>query len=67
MHQTGTKAPDSITVDGKPYSLQHGKIFLFFYDPNCGHCDAAARTMSGPPIRCSETASTPSLCASRTA
>jgi uncharacterized membrane protein YphA (DoxX/SURF4 family) len=46
MHQTGTKAPDQITVDGKPYSLEHGRIFLFFYDPNCGHCDAAARTMS---------------------
>jgi uncharacterized membrane protein YphA (DoxX/SURF4 family) len=46
MHQTGTKAPDTITVDGKPYSLQYGKIFLFFYDPNCGHCDAAARSMS---------------------
>lgn len=45
-HQTGTKAPDTITVDGKPYSLQHGRIFLFFYDPNCGHCDAAARTMA---------------------
>lgn len=46
MHQTGTKAPDSITVDGKPYSLEHGRIFLFFYDPNCGYCDAAARAMS---------------------
>jgi uncharacterized membrane protein YphA (DoxX/SURF4 family) len=46
MHQTGTKAPDTITVEGKPYSLQHGKVFLFFYDPNCGHCDAAARAMS---------------------
>jgi len=45
-HQTGTKAPDSITVDGKPYSLQHGRIFLFFYDPNCSHCDAAARGMA---------------------
>jgi uncharacterized membrane protein YphA (DoxX/SURF4 family) len=45
-HQTGTKAPDSITVDGQPYSLQHGRIFLFFYDPNCSHCDAAARTMA---------------------
>jgi uncharacterized membrane protein YphA (DoxX/SURF4 family) len=31
-HQTGTKAPASITVDGKPYSLEHGRIFLFFYD-----------------------------------
>ncbi len=44
--QTGAKAPDSITVDGKPYSLQHGTIFLFFYDPNCSHCDAAARGMA---------------------
>jgi len=46
MHLTGTKAPESIIVDGKPYSLQHGTIFLFFYDPNCGHCDAAARSMA---------------------
>ena len=45
-HQSGTKAPDAITVDGKPYSLQHGRIFLFFYDPNCSHCDAAARHMA---------------------
>jgi len=44
--QTGTKAPDSITVDGKPFSLQHGRVFLFFYYPNCSHCDAAARTMA---------------------
>ena len=46
MRQTGTKAPDSITVEGKPYSLQHGRVFLFFYDPNCSHCDAAARGMA---------------------
>jgi uncharacterized membrane protein YphA (DoxX/SURF4 family) len=45
-HQTGTKAPDSITVDGKPYSLQHGRVFLFFYDPTCTHCEAAAKHMS---------------------
>jgi uncharacterized membrane protein YphA (DoxX/SURF4 family) len=45
-HLSGTKAPETITVDGKPFSLQHGHIFLFFYDPNCGHCDAAARAMS---------------------
>jgi uncharacterized membrane protein YphA (DoxX/SURF4 family) len=45
-HLTGTKAPDSILVDGKPFSLQHGRIFLFFYDPNCSHCDAAARRMA---------------------
>jgi uncharacterized membrane protein YphA (DoxX/SURF4 family) len=45
-HQTGAKAPDSITVDGKPYGLTHGKYFLFFFDPECSHCNAAAKTMS---------------------
>lgn len=44
--QTGLRAPDSITVDGKPYSLQQGHIFVFFYDPECMHCDAAAKRMS---------------------
>jgi len=44
--QTGAKAPDSITVDGKPYSLAHGKYFVFFFDPECSHCNAAAKTMS---------------------
>lgn len=45
-HQTGTKAPDFVMVDGKPFSLQHGRIFAFFYDPECSHCNAAARHMS---------------------
>ena len=44
--QTGVKAPDFVTVNGKPYSLQHGKIFVYFYDPMCSHCDQAARKMS---------------------
>jgi uncharacterized membrane protein YphA (DoxX/SURF4 family) len=43
---SGLKAPESITVDGQPFSLQHGDIFLFFYDPECMHCDAAARRMA---------------------
>ncbi len=43
---SGLKAPDSITVDGKQVSLQQGHIFLFFYDPECLHCDAAARRMA---------------------
>lgn len=44
--QSGLKAPDSITVDGKPFSLGEANILLFFYDPECMHCDAAARKMS---------------------
>ncbi len=44
--QSGTKAPDSITVDGKPFSLQQGKFLLYFYDPECSHCNQAAKELS---------------------
>jgi uncharacterized membrane protein YphA (DoxX/SURF4 family) len=44
--QSGIRAPESITVDGKPFPLHEGNVFLFFYDPECMHCDAAARRMS---------------------
>ncbi|HTW67877.1 MAG TPA: MauE/DoxX family redox-associated membrane protein [Bryobacteraceae bacterium] len=43
---SGLQAPPSITVDGKPFSLQEGKVFLFFYDPTCPHCEAAARKLA---------------------
>ena len=43
---TGAKAPPSVVVDGKPFSLERGRIFLYFYDPQCAHCDAAAKKMS---------------------
>jgi uncharacterized membrane protein YphA (DoxX/SURF4 family) len=46
VRQTGTKAPDTTMVEGRPYSLQHGKIFLFFFDPQCMHCFDAAKRMS---------------------
>jgi hypothetical protein len=42
----GIQAPSPIMVDGKPQSIKSGKVFLFFYDPQCMHCDAAARFMS---------------------
>ncbi len=44
--ETGIKAPASITVDGQPFALNEGRVFLFFYNPECMHCDAAARRMS---------------------
>jgi len=46
VRQTGVKAPESIAVGGQPYSLEHGKIFLFFFDPECMHCFDAAKRMS---------------------
>jgi uncharacterized membrane protein YphA (DoxX/SURF4 family) len=44
--QTGTRAPDAITVDGKPFSLQQGRIFIYYFDPECMHCFDAAKRMS---------------------
>ena len=46
VRQTGVKGPDTIAVNGQPYSIQHGKIFLFFFNPECMHCFDAARRMS---------------------
>jgi len=46
MRETGTKAPDTVTVNGHPYSLQDGKILIFYFDPECLHCLDAAKRMS---------------------
>lgn len=44
--QSGVKAPDTIAVGGQPYSLAHGKHFIYFFDPECSHCYQAAKTMA---------------------
>ena len=60
VRQTGVKAPDTTMVQDMPpagsppgtqtashsYSLQRGKVFLFFFDPQCMHCFDAAKRMS---------------------
>ncbi len=43
------EVPSPVVVDGKPVDLTQGKVLLFFYDPSCMHCDAAARFMSNLP------------------
>jgi uncharacterized membrane protein YphA (DoxX/SURF4 family) len=43
---SGVKAPDTVMVDGKPYSLQHGRIFIYFFNPECMHCLDAAKKMA---------------------
>ncbi len=40
------QVPNPVIVDGKPQNLTEGKVLVFFYDPSCMHCDAAARFMS---------------------
>lgn len=46
VRQTGTKAPAAITVAGKPYLIGSGRVFLFFFNPECTHCYASAKDMS---------------------
>jgi uncharacterized membrane protein YphA (DoxX/SURF4 family) len=44
---TGTKAPAAITVeDGHSMSLQEGKVFVYFFDPQCLHCLEAGRRLA---------------------
>ena len=42
----GLQAPSPLIIDGKTQSIADGNVFLFFYDPQCMHCDAAARFMA---------------------
>ena len=44
--QTGVEAPSTITVNGQPYSLQHGRHLVYFFDPECSHCYFAAKEMA---------------------
>ena len=44
--QAPVAAPETITADGRPFPLRQGRVFLYFYDPECSHCDAAARLMA---------------------
>lgn len=46
MHQSGIQVPATITVDGKPYNLRQGRVFLFFFDPQCSHCEDASKHMA---------------------
>jgi uncharacterized membrane protein YphA (DoxX/SURF4 family) len=40
------QVPVPVVVDGKPQDLTNGKVFLFFFDPSCMHCEAAAKFMA---------------------
>lgn len=47
VRNTGTKAPASITAEnGQPISLQEGKVFLYFFNPQCLHCLEAGRRLA---------------------
>jgi uncharacterized membrane protein YphA (DoxX/SURF4 family) len=44
---TGTHAPNAIKAeDGKAISLQEGKVFIYFFNPQCMHCLEAGRKLA---------------------
>lgn len=49
VRQAGIQAPESILVDGQVTSLRQGKVFLYFFDPECTHCLFAAQTLATLP------------------
>jgi uncharacterized membrane protein YphA (DoxX/SURF4 family) len=46
VRQTSLQAPPFIAVDGKPFALREGRVFLYFFNPECTHCDSAARELA---------------------
>jgi uncharacterized membrane protein YphA (DoxX/SURF4 family) len=46
IQRRNVQMPYPVVVDGKPADLRTGKVFLFFYDPMCSHCDAASKFLS---------------------
>lgn len=44
--RSNAQVPSPVIVNGKPQDLTHGKVFLFFYNPECLDCMRAAKFMS---------------------
>lgn len=44
--QSGARAPETVTVDGRPFDLSKGKVFVFFFNPACTHCSEAAKRLA---------------------
>jgi uncharacterized membrane protein YphA (DoxX/SURF4 family) len=44
--QQSARAPESIAVAGQPFALGQGRFLIFFFDPECMHCNDAARDMA---------------------
>ncbi len=44
--QASARAPESIVVAGQPVALGEGRFLVFFFDPECTHCNDAAHEMA---------------------
>src|SRR4051794_3927772 len=43
---SGARAPETVTVEGKPYDIGSGKVLVFFFHPACTHCMESAKAMA---------------------
>jgi uncharacterized membrane protein YphA (DoxX/SURF4 family) len=47
VRHLGVKAPETIAgEDGHPISLKEGKVFIYFFNPQCLHCLEAGRKLA---------------------
>ena len=46
FEQSGIQAPESVKVAEKPFLLRQGRVFVYFFDPECSHCLAAGKQMA---------------------
>ena len=44
--RNGSDVPETAVVDGSPLALRHGRILLYFFDPECMYCYAVAQKMA---------------------
>ncbi len=44
--QSRLHAPARIEVNGSPVALRDGRFLIYFFDPECTHCNQAARDMA---------------------
>jgi uncharacterized membrane protein YphA (DoxX/SURF4 family) len=46
IRQSHPDVPETVLADGRPFQLRSGRVLLYFFDPQCTHCEAIARRMA---------------------
>jgi uncharacterized membrane protein YphA (DoxX/SURF4 family) len=46
VRERSIKVPAMIDVEGKPFALRSGRVLIYFFNPECMHCEEAARAMT---------------------
>jgi uncharacterized membrane protein YphA (DoxX/SURF4 family) len=46
IRSAGAEVPATASIDDPSFTLRHGRILLYFFDPECTHCYTVARAMS---------------------